>query len=58
MPARIESLETELARIAAAMNEPAFYQRDATAVAADTGALARLQSELDAAYARWTELEG
>ncbi len=58
LPARIESLETELARIAAAMNEPAFYQRDAAAVAADTGALARLQSELDAAYARWTELEG
>jgi ATP-binding cassette subfamily F protein uup len=39
------------------MNEPAFYQRDAAAVGADTDTLARLQSELDAAYARWTELD-
>ena len=44
--------------MAAAMNEPAFYQRDAAVVAADTAALARLQAELDAAYARWSELEG
>jgi ATP-binding cassette subfamily F protein uup len=44
--------------MAAAMNEPAFYQRDAAAVAADNVTLARLQSELDAAYARWAELDG
>ena len=58
LPARIESLDAELARMAAAMNEPAFYQRDAAIVAADTATLARLQAELDAAYARWSELEG
>jgi ATP-binding cassette subfamily F protein uup len=58
LPARIEALETELARMTEAMNEPAFYQRDASALAADNAALARLQAELDAAYARWAELEG
>jgi len=58
LPARIETLETELARMAAAMNEPAFYQRDAAAIADDNTALARLQAVLDAAYARWAELDG
>lgn len=58
LPARIEALETELARMTAAMNEPAFYQRDAAAIGADNAALAASQAELDAAYARWAELEG
>jgi len=58
LPARIEALEAELARKTAAMNEPAFYQRDADAIATDNIALATLQAELDAAYARWAELEG
>ena len=58
LPARIETLETELARMTAAMNEPAFYQRDAAAIGADNAALSELQAELDAAYARWAELEG
>jgi ATP-binding cassette subfamily F protein uup len=58
LPARIEALETELARMTAAMNEPAFYQRDAAAIGTDNAALAALQAELDAAYARWAELEG
>jgi ATP-binding cassette subfamily F protein uup len=58
LPARIEALETELARMTAAMNEPAFYQRDAAAIAGDNAAFAGLQAELDAAYARWAELDG
>jgi ATP-binding cassette subfamily F protein uup len=58
LPARIEALETEVARMTAAMNEPAFYQRDASAIGADNAALAKLQDELDAAYARWAELDG
>jgi ATP-binding cassette subfamily F protein uup len=58
LPARIEALETELARMTAAMNEPAFYQRDAAAIAGDNAASAGLQAELDAAYARWAELDG
>jgi ATP-binding cassette subfamily F protein uup len=58
LPARIEALETGLARMSAAMNEPGFYQRDAAAIGADNAALAQLQAELDAAYARWSALEG
>ncbi|HET7125956.1 MAG TPA: ATP-binding cassette domain-containing protein [Lysobacter sp.] len=58
LPARIETLEAELARMTAAMNEPAFYQRDAAAIGADNAALAKLQAELDSAYARWSVLEG
>jgi ATP-binding cassette subfamily F protein uup len=57
LPQRIEALEAQLARMAAAMNEPAFYQRGAAAVGADNATLARLQAELDAAYARWAELD-
>ena len=40
------------------MNDPAFYQRDAAAIAAHNAELAATQAELDAAYARWSELEG
>jgi ATP-binding cassette subfamily F protein uup len=57
LPARIEVLEARLARMAQAMNDPAFYQRDAAAINADTDALATMQQELDAAYLRWAELE-
>jgi ATP-binding cassette subfamily F protein uup len=41
----------------AEMNEPAFYQRDSAAITAHTTALADVQAELDAAYARWAELD-
>ncbi|MDR0181684.1 ATP-binding cassette domain-containing protein [Lysobacter arvi] len=58
LPARIEQLETAVAALAAQMNEPAFYQRDAAAIAAHTDLMARTQAELDAAYERWNELEG
>src|SRR5688500_15362554 len=57
LPARIEVLEAQLARMAEAMNDPGFYQRDAAAINADTLALATMQQELDAAYGRWAELE-
>jgi ABC transport system ATP-binding/permease protein len=39
------------------MNEPAFYQRGSEAMNAHNAALAVTQAELDAAYARWTELD-
>jgi ATP-binding cassette subfamily F protein uup len=57
LPARIEALESRLAGMALRMNEPAFYQRDAAAIAADNATLAALQRELDGSYARWAELE-
>ncbi|AKC85414.1 ATP-binding cassette domain-containing protein [Pseudoxanthomonas suwonensis] len=58
LPARIEALEGELAALAAAMSDAAFYQQDAGAVAAHTQRMAAAQAELDAAYARWAELDG
>jgi ATP-binding cassette subfamily F protein uup len=57
LPARIEALEARLAEMAAAMNEPAFYQRGSEGIAAHNAAMASTQAELDAAYARWAELD-
>ncbi|RPE81887.1 ATP-binding cassette domain-containing protein [Vulcaniibacterium tengchongense] len=58
LPARIEALEARLAELAARINDPAFYQRGAAEIAAGNAELGRVQAELDAAYARWAELEG
>src|SRR5690606_38739915 len=52
LPARIETLEARMAGLTAAMNEPAFYQRDGAAIAAHNAQVAETQAELDAAYAR------
>jgi ABC transport system ATP-binding/permease protein len=57
LPARIESLETELAGLTGSMADPAFYQQDAGAVAAHTRRMSDAQRELDLAYARWAELD-
>ena len=57
LPARIEVLENRVAELTHAMNEPAFYQRGSEAMNAHNAALAATQAELDAAYARWTELD-
>ncbi|MDR7135954.1 ATP-binding cassette subfamily F protein uup [Lysobacter niastensis] len=58
LPARIEALETRVAALTAHMHDPAFYQGDRAAVAAHNSQLAAAQADLDAAYARWNELEG
>jgi ATP-binding cassette subfamily F protein uup len=57
LPARIEELEERKATLEAAMAEPEFYRRDGDAIAADTATFEALGTELEAAYARWTELE-
>ncbi|HET6587295.1 MAG TPA: ATP-binding cassette domain-containing protein [Oleiagrimonas sp.] len=58
LPARIEALEAAIAEAAEAMNDPAFFQQDGSAITAANQALADKQTELDAAYARWAELDG
>jgi len=58
LPARIDALESELAALAAAMSDAGFYQQDAGTVATHTRRMAEAQEELDAAYARWAELDG
>ncbi|RAN82616.1 ABC transporter ATP-binding protein [Bacillus sp. SRB_336] len=57
LPKRIEQLEGEIGSRTAAMNEPAFFQQDSAAIVRANEALAALQGELDAAYARWSELD-
>src|SRR5512135_232341 len=57
LPARIEVLESEIAVRTGLMHDPAFYKQDAAAIAAANATIAALQSELEAAYARWQALE-
>jgi len=57
LPARLEALEAEMAARTQAMHDPAFFKQDSATVTAANQALAALQAELDAAYARWQELE-
>jgi len=58
LPARIEQLELDVEGLTSAMNDPAFYTRSSAEVTAHTQQLAKVQAELDAAYARWEELDG
>jgi len=57
LPARIEVLETEIAARTAAMQQPEFYRKDAAEILVANTELAARQSELEAAYARWEQLE-
>jgi ATP-binding cassette subfamily F protein uup len=56
-PAKIEALETEQSELADRVSQPAFYESDAADQARVHSRLAALTSELEAAYARWAELE-
>ncbi|MEO7071930.1 MAG: ATP-binding cassette domain-containing protein [Rhodanobacter sp.] len=58
LPKRIEQLEANIAERAAAMNAADFFRQDSAAITAANEAVSKLQAELDAAYARWTELDG
>ena len=58
LPAKIEQLELDVEGLTSAMNDPAFYTRSSAEVTAHTQKLSKLQAELDAAYARWEELDG
>ena len=57
LPARIETLEADIAALSARMNEPGFYRQPQAEVLATNQSLAAMQAELDAAYARWSELD-
>jgi ATP-binding cassette subfamily F protein uup len=58
LPARIETLENEIAARTQAMHDPEFFRQDGAAITAANQTLAARQAELDAAYQRWQELEG
>ena len=57
LPALIEQLELDVEGLTAAMNDPAFYTRSSAEVTAHTQQMAKAQEKLDAAYARWEELD-
>ena len=58
LPLRIESLEASIAQHGAAMNDPEFFKQHAKAITEVNDSVAKLQAELEKAYARWAELDG
>jgi ATP-binding cassette subfamily F protein uup len=56
-PAKIESLETEHSALVERLSQPDFYKSDAAEQARVHARIAALTAELEAMYARWTELE-
>jgi ABC transport system ATP-binding/permease protein len=58
LPARIEALEAEQARLVEAMGMPDFYRQPPAEMQAASARQEALASELEAAYARWEELDG
>lgn len=57
LPEKVEALEARMAELTECMNEPDFYRQDAETVTRHTAEVESLQTELDAAYNRWEELE-
>jgi ATP-binding cassette subfamily F protein uup len=57
LPLRLEELESRRARLAASIEEPGFYARPHAEVAANLAALAQFDADIEAAFARWAELE-
>jgi ATP-binding cassette subfamily F protein uup len=57
LPAKIEALETEKARLEAQAGDPAFYSGAQDTVRATLARLEKIGGEIDAAYERWATLE-
>jgi ATP-binding cassette subfamily F protein uup len=57
LPARIEKLEIQQAQLEKQISEPGFYQSDRDRVRKVMQELQDLQVQLEAAFARWSELE-
>ena len=57
LPAAIESLERQQSQLGQKLSEPGFYQSEPQEIQRVTQQMADLQSELEAAYSRWDELE-
>ncbi len=58
LPSVIEALETELAGLHEKMANPAFYKQPGDYIAAIAAQTRKLEEDLQAAYARWEQLEG
>lgn len=57
LPAQIEKLEQQQARLSAAMSNPDFFKADFAEVQRLTDELAAVDASLEAVFARWAELE-
>jgi len=57
LPKRIEKLETEVATIHEAMEDPSFFQRPGDQIAVDQKTLSAAKKKLAEVYSRWEELE-
>ena len=57
LPEQIETFETKIAAMHAAMAEPNFYKMPATDIAREQKSLADLNTKLETAMARWESLE-
>jgi len=57
LPKTIEAMEQELAGLFQQMSSPDFYKNDAGALSRMTARQKELETRLDAAYARWEDLE-
>ena len=57
LPAHIETLEAQVAAMTARIASPELYREGSDKVVAANQELSGLQARLDAAYARWNELE-
>jgi ATP-binding cassette subfamily F protein uup len=56
-PAKIEALEAEHAELVERLSQPDFYKCDAAEQARVHARITEITGEIEAAYARWTELE-
>jgi ATP-binding cassette subfamily F protein uup len=57
LPAKIEKLETQQARLEKQMSEPGFYQSDQEKIKQVTAELSQVQAQMEAAFSRWAQLE-
>jgi ATP-binding cassette subfamily F protein uup len=57
LPARIEELEAEQARLKAEAASPEFYKSPADHIHRVLARIGAVHAELDAALARWVELD-
>jgi ATP-binding cassette subfamily F protein uup len=58
LPAQLEELEARKAQMQAVVSDPGFYSRPHPEVAAQLATLAEIDARIDAAFARWSQLEG
>ena len=57
LPARIEALEAEQARLGAEVSAPEFYRKPASDIHGAMSRLEALPAEIETALRRWDELE-